>query len=189
MTTPDRGRPWPQDSDLARHCYACGDLNPIGLHLHFREDNGWWVADFVALKEHQGYPGYVHGGIVSTLLDEAMGWATYGNNVWALTGKLELRLRGIVPTGEHLKVRGRIDRDRGRTLDVVAELQDADGKLLAEARGVLFRATGEQARLIASAARAMRDAGESSQAAPSTSTESPLPAGEGWGEGASAHPF
>jgi acyl-coenzyme A thioesterase PaaI-like protein len=158
----DSDRPWRQDSDLARHCYACGDLNPIGLHLHFREQEGWWVADFIARTEHQGYPGYVHGGIVSTLLDEAMGWATYGNNVWALTGKLELRLRGIVPTGRPLLVRGRIARDRGRTLDVIADLSDAEGKVLAEARGLLFRATGEQARLIAQAARAMTASAEPS---------------------------
>jgi acyl-coenzyme A thioesterase PaaI-like protein len=151
----DGGRPWPEDFELARHCYACGDLNPIGLHLRFREEDGWWAAGFTASPEHQGYPGYVHGGLVSTLLDEAMGWATYGNNIWALTGKLELRLRAIVPTGEPLVVRGRIARDRGRTLDVVAELRDVGGKLLADARGLLFRASGEQARLIEASARAM----------------------------------
>ena len=149
------GRPWPRTSELARWCYACGDLNPIGLHLRFRMEDGWAVADFTAERNHQGYPGYVHGGIVSALLDEAMGWATYGAGIWALTGKLELRLRGIVPTGEPLVVRGRIERDRGRTLDVIAELRDGEGKLLAEARGVLFRASGEQARLIEEAARAM----------------------------------
>jgi acyl-coenzyme A thioesterase PaaI-like protein len=142
-------------SELARHCYACGDLNPVGLHLRFRMEDGWAVADFVAQREHQGYPGYVHGGVVSALLDEAMGWATYGNGVWALTGKLELRLRDIVPTGQPLRVRGRIERDRGRTLDVIAELRDADGKLLADAKGLLFRATGEQAKLIQEAARAL----------------------------------
>jgi uncharacterized protein (TIGR00369 family) len=141
--------------DLARYCYACGDLNPIGLHMRFRMEDDWAVADFVAQKDHQGYPGYVHGGVVSSLLDEAMGWATYGRGVWAVTGRLELRFRDIVPTGEPLQVRGRIARDRGRTLDVIAELRDAGGKLLAEATGLLFRATGEQAQRIREAAEAM----------------------------------
>ncbi|HWC31131.1 MAG TPA: PaaI family thioesterase [Dehalococcoidia bacterium] len=149
------GRPWERGADLARYCYACGDLNPIGLHLEFEMDGDWAVAKFVAQRDHQGYPGYVHGGIVSSLLDEAMGWATYGRGVWALTGKLETRFRDIVPTNELLIVRGCITRDRGRTLDVIAELRDTDGKLLAESKGLMFRATGEQAKLIEAAARAM----------------------------------
>jgi acyl-coenzyme A thioesterase PaaI-like protein len=157
MTTTDNGgRPWERGADLARYCYACGDLNPIGLHLEFEMDGEWAVAKFVAQRDHQGYPGYVHGGIVSALLDEAMGWATYGRGVWALTGKLETRFRGIVPTNELLTVRGCITKDRGRTLEVVAELLDNDGKVLADSKGLMFRATGEQARLIEAAARAMR---------------------------------
>lgn len=156
----ENSRSWPRDSELARWCYACGDLNPIGLHLQFRVEDEWAVAEFIPQREHQGYPGYVHGGVVASLLDEAMGWATYGRGIWALTGKLETRFRGIVPTNEVLQVRGRITRDRGRTLDVVAELRDMDGKLLAESKGLLFRATGEQAKLIEQAARAMRKAVE-----------------------------
>jgi acyl-coenzyme A thioesterase PaaI-like protein len=152
---PDSGRPWRSDDDLARHCYACGDLNPIGLQLKFRMEGDWAIADFVARPEHQGYPGYVHGGVVTTLLDEAMGWATYGKGIWALTGRLETRYRGIVPTGQSLQVRAVITRDRGRTLDLSAELTDAAGKVLAEGKGILFRATGEQAKLIEQAARSM----------------------------------
>jgi acyl-coenzyme A thioesterase PaaI-like protein len=156
MTSEDNGgRPWSREADLARYCYACGDLNPIGLHLEFKMDGEWAVAQFVAMQEHQGYPGYVHGGIVSSLLDEAMGWATYGRGIWALTGKLETRFRDIVPTNELLIVRGKIERDRGRTIEVIAELRDNDGKLLADSKGLMFRATGDQARLIAEAARAM----------------------------------
>jgi acyl-coenzyme A thioesterase PaaI-like protein len=153
------GRPWPRESELARYCYACGDLNPIGLHLEFEMKDGWAEAQFVAMQEHQGYPGYVHGGVVSSLLDEAMGWATYGNNIWALTGRLETRFRDIVPTHELLTVRGKIDNDRGRTLEVIAELRDANGKLLAESKGLMFRATGEQARLIEEAARGLAERG------------------------------
>lgn len=160
MTTDNGGRPWPRDADLARYCYVCGDLNPIGLQLEFKMEGDWAVAQFVARREHQGYPGYVHGGIVSSLLDEAMGWATYGRNIWALTGKLETRFRDIVPTNELLTVRGRIVNDRGRTLEVTAELRDNDGKLLAESKGLMFRATGEQARLIEQAARGMAEPGQ-----------------------------
>jgi acyl-coenzyme A thioesterase PaaI-like protein len=149
-----QSRPWRSDDDLARHCYACGDLNPLGLQMKFRMEGDWAISDFVARPEHQGYPGYVHGGLVSTLLDEAIGWATYGKGVWALTGRLETRFRGIVPTGEPLHVRAVITNDRGRTLEATAELTDATGKVLADAKALMFRATGEQARRIEQAARA-----------------------------------
>jgi acyl-coenzyme A thioesterase PaaI-like protein len=160
MTGENAGRPWPPESELARWCYACGDLNPFGLKLEFRMEGDSAVARFVARQEHQGYPGYVHGGVVSTLLDEAMGWATYGRGIWALTGKLETRFRDIVPTNELLTVRGTIARDRGRTLEVIAELRDNDGKLLADSNSLMFRASGEQARMIEQAARAMAGDGQ-----------------------------
>src|SRR5688500_10191072 len=96
-------------ADLARWCYACGDLNPIGFHLHFGMEDDWAVAPFVATQEHQGYPGFVHGGVVSTLLDEAMGWATYGRGIWAITARMETRFRAIVPIDVPLEVRGRIE--------------------------------------------------------------------------------
>jgi acyl-coenzyme A thioesterase PaaI-like protein len=145
-----------EESDLARWCYACGDLNPIGLHLDFRVEGEWAIATFVARREHQGYPGFVHGGVVGALLDEAMGWATYGRGIWAITGKMEMRFRAIVPIGEVLEVRGRIVRDRGRSLNVVAELRDPDGKLLAEGDGLFFRVDGEQARRIREAVESLR---------------------------------
>jgi acyl-coenzyme A thioesterase PaaI-like protein len=142
-------------ANLARWCYACGDLNPIGLHLRFRMEDDWAIAPFTATRQHQGYPGYVHGGVVTSLLDEAMGWATYGRGIWAITARLELRFRDVVPTDEPLEVRARIARDRGRTLDLTAELRDTSGKLLAEATGLLFRATPEQAEHIREAAEAL----------------------------------
>ncbi len=153
------GRPWARDVELARWCYACGDLNPIGLHLEFHMEDEWAVAQFVAQQAHQGYPGYVHGGLVSTLLDEAMGWATFGRGIWALTGKLETRFRDIVPTNELLTVRARIEKDRGRALEVVGELRDNDGKLLADSKSLMFRASGEQAKLIEQAARGFTEKG------------------------------
>ncbi len=145
-----------EETELARWCYACGDLNPIGLHLEFRVEGEWAFATFIAQREHQGYPGFVHGGVVGALLDEAMGWATYGRGIWAITGKMEMRFRAIVPTGEALEVRGRIARDRGRSLNVIAELRDGAGKILAEGEGLFFRVGGEQARRIQEAVESSR---------------------------------
>ena len=54
----------------SRMCFVCGIDNPIGLHLHFyTDDEGRCIAHFQPGPEHQGYPGHLHGGIISTLLD------------------------------------------------------------------------------------------------------------------------
>ncbi len=121
--------------------------------MHFRVEGEWAIAQFMAQREHQGYPGFVHGGIVSALLDEAMGWATYGRGIWAVTGRMQMRFRGVVPVSEQLEVRGRITKDRGRTLELMAELRDASGTLLAESEALFFRVRGVQARLMAEAVR------------------------------------
>jgi acyl-coenzyme A thioesterase PaaI-like protein len=55
----------------SRMCFLCGIENPISLHLHFYTDGeGRCIARFRPKPEHQGYPGHLHGGIVSALLDE-----------------------------------------------------------------------------------------------------------------------
>jgi acyl-coenzyme A thioesterase PaaI-like protein len=54
----------------SRMCFVCGIENPIGLHLHFcTDDGGRAIARFRPKPEHQGYPGHLPGGIISTLLD------------------------------------------------------------------------------------------------------------------------
>jgi acyl-coenzyme A thioesterase PaaI-like protein len=54
----------------SRMCFVCGVDNPIGLHLSFyTDDEGRTVARFRPKPEHQGYPGHLHGGLISTLLD------------------------------------------------------------------------------------------------------------------------
>ena len=54
-------------------CFACGQNNPIGLKLKFVEIAGRYVAKCVMDKNYQSFNGVLHGGIITTLLDEAMG--------------------------------------------------------------------------------------------------------------------
>ena len=74
-----------------------------------------------------------------------MGWAVYGRGNWALTAKLSMRFRAKVPLGEPLTVSGWVTRDRGRFLELRAEVRSQGGILLAEADGLFARVQGEQA--------------------------------------------
>ena len=80
----------------SRMCFVCGIDNPIGLHLSFYTDEeGRCIARFRPKPEHQGYPGHLHGGVISSLLDETMGRVLTHQNVWAMTGRLEVSSPGL----------------------------------------------------------------------------------------------
>jgi len=130
----------------ARGCFGCGDLNPKGLKLAFRFEDGVAVAEFDPEPSHQGYPGLMHGGVVAAVLDEAMGWAIYGQGIWAMTARMQLRFRRSVPLARRLRVSARITKQRLGLVEARAELCDADGKLLAEGEGSFLRVTPKRGR-------------------------------------------
>lgn len=133
----------------ARDCFGCGEANARGLGLQFRQEGDRAVADFTAEAYLQGYPGRAHGGVVATVLDEAMSWACYWAGMWAMTARLTMRFRRAVPLSEQVTVSGWLTRDRGRVLELRSELRSADGGLLAEADGLFVRVSerdGEEMR-------------------------------------------
>jgi len=124
----------PYESD--HYCFACGAANPIGLHLRFTYADGTAEALFTAERAHQGYPGIMHGGLVATLLDEAMAHAAIAAHGAAVTGDLHVRMRGQgVPLGRPLRLQGRVTGGRGRLVLTAATLRDEEGRLLAQAEG------------------------------------------------------
>jgi acyl-coenzyme A thioesterase PaaI-like protein len=122
-----------------RMCYACGEKNEKGLHMHFRREGARTVCDYVPRDFEQGYPGRMHGGIVSTLIDEAMGWAVYHASAWAATARLNVRFRRPVPIDTPLRIEAWITHDRARLIELRAEVRDGSGALLAEGGGAFMR--------------------------------------------------
>jgi acyl-coenzyme A thioesterase PaaI-like protein len=115
------------------YCFACGARNPIGLHLRFSYGEGTAEARFTPEQVHEGYPGLMHGGLVATLLDEAMAHAVIAAHGQAATGDLRVRMRaGGVPVGKTVVLRGQVTGRRGRMVMVVGRIQDEGGKVLAE---------------------------------------------------------
>lgn len=118
------------------YCFACGSANPIGLHLQFTYGEGTAEACFTPQRAFQGYPGIMHGGLVATLLDEAMAHAVIAAHGVAVTGDLHVRLRGNgVPIGRPLRLVGRVTGRRGRLVLAEAALHDEAGTLLAQGAG------------------------------------------------------
>jgi acyl-coenzyme A thioesterase PaaI-like protein len=132
--------PMPYDND--RYCFACGENNPIGLHLRFSYGEDSAETRFTPERVFQGYPGLMHGGLVATLLDEAMAHAVIAAHGPAVTGDLHVRLRGRgVPIGQSLRLRGRVTGCRGRLVLTEATIQDEAGTLLAQGEGKFMLAS------------------------------------------------
>ena len=127
-------------------CFGCGRQNPIGLKMTFFEDGEQVWAPWTPLREHQGYEEIVHGGLITTVLDEVMGWAIYVRKLWAVTGSINVRFRKPVMVGEALTARAWVATVSGRKVDVRAQLvRDCDGQVLAEGSALFIRVPEEQA--------------------------------------------
>lgn len=120
-------------------CFACGKSNAFGLQLEFDTEGEEYVTYFTPEKRHQGYVGIVHGGIVSTVLDEVMARYAHilGHN--AVTGEMTVRFKRPALVGHRLRFAGRIDEENSRMLVCSARVNDEDGTLIAEATGKMVR--------------------------------------------------
>jgi len=127
-------------------CYACGAENERGLHMEFRRDGDRAICEYTPCDYQQGYPGRMHGGLVATLLDEAMGWAVYGAARWGATARLNVRFRRPVRLDGTVRVEAWVVRVRSRLIELRAELHDARGETLAEADGAFMRLDERTAR-------------------------------------------
>ena len=126
-------------------CFVCGLENPIGLKMAFYEDDqGRVIAEFTPGDEHQGYPGVVHGGIVTALLDEVLGRAAIAAERWVVTGRLNIRFRRPIPLGEPLTVVGEVVSWKRRTLEARGQIKLADGQVGAEATGTFLEIPAEK---------------------------------------------
>jgi len=125
-------------------CFVCGLENPIGLKMAFYEDDeGRVTAKFTPGDEHQGFPGMVHGGIVTALLDEVLGRVAIAAERWVVTGRLNIRFRRPVPVGETLTIVGEVVNWKRRTLEARGEIRLADGQVGAEATGTFIEIPAE----------------------------------------------
>ena len=120
-----------------RSCFVCGESNPSGLKLRFETDGQSVRTHFVPRKEHIGFEHTVHGGLISTLLDEIMVWAcAVRTRRFAFCAELNVRfLKPARPESEVLAVGELTANRRGKIFEARAELKDAAGAVLATATG------------------------------------------------------
>ncbi len=122
-------------------CFGCGSQNPEGLHLHFedgRDAAGAITATCSRIKltrRYEGPPGHIHGGIIATLLDEAMSKLNRPLNLLAMTRSLNIEYLRPAPLETPLRLVGTHLRRDGRKVFHAADLMLEDGTVLAHGEG------------------------------------------------------
>jgi acyl-coenzyme A thioesterase PaaI-like protein len=117
----------------ARNCFACGPENPIGLKIVFRLDGEVCRGQFTPGKNHAGFDGMTHGGILYSALDDVMASWLYLRGVRGTTARCEVRYRGALPTGTPIRLESRMVKRKGSFAMLEGKaLRSDDGAVVAE---------------------------------------------------------
>ena len=140
---------WPQISIDTENgidmCFGCGQNNPIGLKLSFIWDGKTARAEFTPTNLHQGWSGIVHGGIIHSILDEAMSYAAVFEGLHCVTAKMESRFKRPALVNELLIITASITKNTRRLVETKASISLKDGTLIAESTATLLVINKKQA--------------------------------------------
>ena len=120
-----------------RSCFVCGESNPAGLKLRFHTDGRVVQTRFTPRPEHIGFKGIVHGGLITTLLDEIMVWAcAVQTKRFAFCAELNVRFLNPARPGGEVTATGELTANRrNKIFEAKAALRNQSGLTLAEATG------------------------------------------------------
>jgi uncharacterized protein (TIGR00369 family) len=120
-------------------CFGCGPANSAGLQLDFLLAEDESVVCLTTVPDRfDGHPGCLHGGIIATLLDETMSKATRARGLSTMTRHIEVDYLRPVPSGEPIRLQGRVIRGEGRKHWTEAKILNARGTALAEGKGLFI---------------------------------------------------
>jgi acyl-coenzyme A thioesterase PaaI-like protein len=131
-----------RDRRIVHHdlCFGCGQANLFGLQLELEPAPGGGVEGrFFVKQDHQGPPGYAHGGVLAAALDEAMALLVHADGTLAMTGRLEIDLLAPAPVGTFVTVSARLESSEGQKVEPAAEASGDGAKRIAAARGTFVR--------------------------------------------------
>ncbi|MCL4491268.1 MAG: PaaI family thioesterase [Nitrospirae bacterium] len=123
-----------------KYCFVCGKSNPYGLKLSFSYADGKISSEFTPAPMHQGYKDITHGGIIASILDEAMIQAALSEGITPVTAEINVRFRKPLAMDRKTVVEAEITKKGSRLLEARSRLLDsADGAVIAEANAKLIR--------------------------------------------------
>jgi uncharacterized protein (TIGR00369 family) len=134
----------PLSHGALNRCFGCGQTNSTGLRLKFFVDEARTIVCQTRLaRRFEGPPGYAHGGVIATLLDEAMSKANRQFGVLAMTRQMQVEYLKPVPLAKPLLLTGRHIEATGRVHRCEAQIANEDGLVLASAKAVFIEVDQE----------------------------------------------
>ncbi len=116
---------------MDNRCFACGRDNAIGLHLDITQTDEGVLAPIKLNKNFQGYQNVIHGGIVSTILDEMAVWAAYKKGHKAVTAELNMRIKKPMNADTEYIARGKVLNVKYKLVFAQAEIKDLKNEIIA----------------------------------------------------------
>ena len=116
-----------------KHCFVCGEENTCGIRARFLWDGREVRTTVTASRDHEGYFGIYHGGIVASLLDEVMVKAILAQGIFAVTAEMTVRYKKPVQIGDTIHYAGRIVEHKGRLFHTESEAVNEAGEIVATA--------------------------------------------------------
>lgn len=123
------------------NCFVCGEKNPIGIKLDFKIEKNveekFSKAEFTLSEVFEGYPGIIHGGIVTSILDEAMAKIILSEGIKAVTLSIQVKFLKSMSPGTAYSVKGSVKSRKKKFIFTTAEISEA-GNAVAQAEAVFF---------------------------------------------------
>lgn len=129
------------------NCFACGELNEIGLHLKLNLEPGRCWTELEMPRRFEGWEGIIHGGILCTVMDEVMAWALVQDDSWGVTARMSVDFHKPVTVGQKIRAEGWITESRRRVHATAAKILDSEtGLELASAQATYVAASETRKR-------------------------------------------
>lgn len=129
-------------------CFVCGHSNVHGLQVQFYVEDNSVRVDLNFARHFNSFPNITHGGILSSILDEAMGWSAFifsDIETFLFTRELTVTYKRNAPIDEPLLlIAGFVGAERGGMFSTKGKIVDMDGKIITASKGLFFPTSKEK---------------------------------------------
>jgi len=118
-------------SNKTHHCFGCSPINPSGLQMKFFASEASVFSEVTVPQHLCGWNNLIHGGILSTILDEIMSWAAiYLLKRITLTKSMAIDFLKPMYIDHKLKAEGKVLELKGKHEAVMEGiLSNSDGAI------------------------------------------------------------